>query len=99
MQVPPDRLGDVIETLERLEGGVESHHLEAHYLDTPAFDLSAAGLAWRLRLEDGEWVQTLKARAAGTAFGRFEHNVRRSATPDGTPAPDASLHEIGRAHV
>ena len=45
-----------------------------------------------LRLEDGEWVQTLKARAAGTAFGRFEHNVRRSATPDGTPAPDASLH-------
>jgi inorganic triphosphatase YgiF len=78
--------------------GAATHtHLEAVYHDTPDHRLAAAGIGWRVRREDGRWVQTLKAQRddGGDGLGREEHNVvvrgRRRPEPDeirhaGTPA-------------
>ena len=64
--------------------------LAARYLDTPDRRLAREGLAWRLRREDGRWVQTLKA-AGKHLLERFEHEVIR---PDSSPdcSPDAAAH-------
>ncbi|HEV6964197.1 CYTH domain-containing protein, partial [Roseateles sp.] len=60
--------------------GARRQRLRAAYLDTPDLRLARAGLAWRLRREDGRWVQALKAARGG--LERFEHEVER---------PDASF--------
>lgn len=64
--------------------------LAAQYLDTADRRLVEAGMAWRLRREGRQWMQTLKA-AGASAFERFEHEAPRApAVPH--PVPDAGLH-------
>lgn len=57
--------------------------LHSIYYDTPQFDLYRAGIALRLRLEEGAWIQTLKGRgeAAGGLHQRqeFEWKLGRKA--------------------
>jgi len=95
-QVPPAQR----EALRRAvaTASARSVRLQARYFDTPERRLAAAGIALRLRREDGHWVQTLKARGDGV-LARPEHNVvllhQRGepkldlARHDGTPAGDA----------
>jgi len=65
--------------------------LQAVYLDTPAQDLAAAGMGWRVRREGRRWMQTLKATPRGShGMEREEHNVVVRST--GRPTPDATLH-------
>lgn len=77
--VPPARREALRAALAR--GRCERIDLVAQYLDTPDRALARAGLALRLRRENGRWVQTLKAPGAN-AMSRFEHAVER---PDGQP--------------
>src|SRR5436309_9023557 len=65
--------------------------LQAVYFDTPDDRLAAAGLALRLRRENGRWIQTLKGPAAGGAGAlsvRTEIQADRGAAPR-MPALDA----------
>ncbi|HAP78355.1 MAG TPA: hypothetical protein DCR14_20020 [Acidimicrobiaceae bacterium] len=81
-------------------------HLQAAYFDTPAHDVAAAGLAWRVRRESNRWVQTLKGAVAnGDGLVREEHNVpmkgRAWPSPDatvfaGTPAGDRLTEVLER---
>lgn len=50
------------------------HTLDAYYFDTPDQLLGKAGIALRIRCENGNWVQTLKAKSdkIGT---RIEENI------------------------
>ena len=52
-------------------------HLETWYFDTADGDLQDAGLAYRIRLEDGRWTATVKAdeAAGGGLHQRREWNV------------------------
>jgi triphosphatase len=68
------------------QGAVRRSALTAAYFDTPDLRLARAGLAWRMRCEDGVWVQALKMAGSG-ALERFEHEVVR---PD--DQPDALAH-------
>lgn len=71
-------------------------HLQAAYFDTPAHDIAAAGLAWRVRRESNRWVQTLKGAVAdGDDLVREEHNVPLKGR--GRPSPDASVFAGTRA--
>lgn len=95
-QVPPAQR----EALRRAVATASARtvRLQARYFDTPERTLAAAGIALRLRREDGQWVQTLKARGDGV-LARPEHNAvlpRQRGEPgldlarhDGTPAGDA----------
>ena len=55
-------------------GGVRRQHLEAAYIDTPDFLLTKSGIAFRIRKEGRQWVQTLKLSTSNT-LERIEHNV------------------------
>jgi inorganic triphosphatase YgiF len=95
-QVPPAQR----EALRRAVAGASARRvrLQARYFDTAERRLAEAGIALRLRREDGHWVQTLKARGDGV-LTRPEHNVvllhQRGepqldlARHDGTPAGEA----------
>lgn len=92
LHVPADRLPDVVRDL----GPTVTHHLEAVYFDTPDDRLASAGIAWRLRCDNGAWVQTLKAGGSDTLV-RLEHEVSRPGPH--RPALDPDLHrgsEAGR---
>lgn len=67
-----------------------TQRLQARYFDTPDRRLAAAGLALRLRQEDGHWVQTVKARGDGM-MQRGEDEVRVPAD-HGPPALDLARH-------
>lgn len=72
----------------------QHHQLDAYYFDTAEQLLGKAGIALRIRNENGSWVQTLKAKADGIAK-RLEENI-----PLDLPArvatsklmPDLTLH-------
>jgi triphosphatase len=42
-------------------GPLSSTRLRSIYFDTPKHDLHAAGISWRVRQQDGAWLQTVKA--------------------------------------
>ena len=69
-------------------------HLQAFYFDTAGRKLAAAGLALRLRREDGAWFQTLKG-GGSDGLTRHEHQVRLEAGPaegEEFPALDPCRH-------
>lgn len=84
----------------------ERSQVQAHYFDTPAFDLAAAGLVLRLRLEGRKRVQTLKVAHAG-GWHRTEHDVHLAAPGlpigvdvalhAGTPEGDAVKKVLGKS--
>jgi inorganic triphosphatase YgiF len=67
---------------------LEVHSLHARYFDTEDATLARAGLALRIRSEDGRRIQTLKvARATEGGF----HHVREVEAPATGPRPDLDL--------
>lgn len=52
----------------------KQHTLDAYYFDTPEQILGNAGIALRIRCENGNWVQTIKAKGDGLAK-RIEENI------------------------
>lgn len=88
-QVPAERLPALVRAL----GTATARRiaLRARYFDTPDGRLQAARLAWRLRHEDGRWVQTLKGPGDGL-LRRLEHEVPRDPADGDPPPPDPSLH-------
>lgn len=89
--IPPERLAAVLIAVRR--GKFSLIRMEAHYFDTPKGALASRGIAFRLRREGDEWVQTVKAMGEGP-LDREEHNatvgrVDESAHP---PWPNPELH-------
>ena len=73
-------------------GGTRRQHLQAAYIDTPDFLLSRAGIAFRLRREGRQWIQTLKV-ATSNMLERLEHNVVISTAGKDLPTWDIRLHQ------
>ncbi|RZI94845.1 MAG: inorganic triphosphatase, partial [Variovorax sp.] len=95
-QVPAEEVTPVENALR--VGEVLQIDLEARYFDTADGRLAAAGIALRLRSENGQWLQTVKARGEGV-LDRFEHNVELAAAPQPNAVPDIRLHKgtkVGR---
>jgi inorganic triphosphatase YgiF len=88
-QVPAERLPALVRALGTATA--RSVALRARYFDTPDGRLQAARLAWRLRHEDGRWVQTLKGPGDGL-LQRLEHEVPRDPADGDPPPPDPALH-------
>jgi inorganic triphosphatase YgiF len=82
-------------------GALMTIQLEAHYFDTPDDKLAAAGLALRLRRENGRWLQTLKMDQGEANLRRIEHEVDVGrAGHEPMPAIDLHRHDgtsAGRA--
>ena len=88
--IPPDRLAAVQAAVRR--GRCAAIRMEARYFDTPDGALASRGIAFRLRREGDQWVQTVKALGDGP-LDRQEHNVARGpATAGSAPEPQPQLH-------
>ena len=72
-------------------GGVRRQHLQAAYIDTSDFSLAQAGIAFRLRKEGRQWVQTLKVSSANP-LERLEHNIVLDFSGSAIPAWSLELH-------
>jgi inorganic triphosphatase YgiF len=84
--IPPERLAAVQAAARR---GTHAHiRMEARYFDTPDAALSSRGIAFRLRREGDQWVQTVKALGNGP-LDREEHNVDPGPSPRHRPCPRA----------
>ena len=91
-QIPDSSLDTVLSALNHLPDRPPVQRLQAAYFDTMSRKLARARAALRVRQEDEEWVQTLKASAANPMI-RLEDNV--AATPPeegGIIEPNLSLH-------
>lgn len=93
-QIPQGALDAVKAELATLAGGqAPAQKLQAAYFDTPDRKLAKARAALRVRQEDEDWVQTLKA-AGANAMTRLEDNqAARAFAPGETIVPDLSLHQ------
>ena len=89
--IPPERLAAVQTAARR--GTHAQIRMEARYFDTSDAALSSRGIAFRLRREGDQWVQTVKALGNGP-LDREEHNVDRGpAHAKGlAPEPNPELH-------
>lgn len=76
--IPPERLAAVKAAARR--GASTAMRLEARYFDTPDGALASRGIAFRLRREGKQWMQTVKAMGDGP-LDREEHNVPVGAPP------------------
>lgn len=93
-QIAADALAAVRAEVAALPGGTApAQVLQAAYFDTPDRRLARARAALRVRREDDERVQTLKA-AGVHAMTRLEDNRPVPAPSDDAPPwPDLALHE------
>ena len=93
-QIPQGALAAVKAELASLPGGqAPAQKLQAAYFDTQDRKLAKARAALRVRQEDEDWVQTLKA-AGANAMTRLEDNQAcRAFAPGETIQPDLSLHQ------
>ncbi|MFN3437129.1 MAG: CHAD domain-containing protein [Acidovorax sp.] len=89
--IPPERLAAVLIAVRRDKFSLI--RMEAHYFDTPKGALASRGIAFRLRREGDEWVQTVKAMGEGP-LDREEHNatVGRVDASAHQPWPNPELH-------
>lgn len=90
LEIPTDRLA-AVEAAVAAEPTARVR-MRALYVETPDRALARHGIVLRLRQENGQWVQTAKARGKGPVE-RLEHNVPLDATGDDVPAPDPDRHE------
>lgn len=94
LALPPERVADFLARMARRRAPPQTQALHTRYFDTPDFDLSAAGVAVRVRRAGRRWVQTLKTR--GERLGglsnriEFETPVPRG-EPDWTRFPPEAL--------
>ncbi len=88
---PEGRL-KAIEKFIVAKGGIRRQHLQAAYIDTPNFLLTQAGIAFRLRKEGSQWVQTLKV-STPNPLERLEHNVVLGAIGNAIPKWMPELHK------
>jgi len=88
--IPSERLAAVQAAVRR--GRHAALRMEARYFDTPDGALASRGIAFRLRREGDQWVQTVKALGDGP-LDRQEHNAARGPATAGTaPEPLPQLH-------
>lgn len=89
----PARLKTALARLERaaVKGSSFKKTLSAVYFDTAKDDLQAKGLSFRVRDEDGRFVQTLKQESDADALTREEWNDNVSAQ-----APELLVTKSGR---
>ena len=78
-QVPAEQHAAVLKAAATASAATS--RLQARYFDTPDRRLATAGVALRLRHEDGVWVQTLKGRG-DNGIRRLEHEVRLPEEPN-----------------
>ncbi len=91
--VPAERRRALWTALSR--GRTKLAPLQAHYFDTAAGLLAGKQISLRLRREDGQWVQTLKASGedgADRVAVRFEHEVPVGEPGAAMPSLDISRH-------
>lgn len=91
-QIPDSSLETVLSALNHLPDRPPVQRLQAAYFDTQSRKLARAHAALRVRQEDDEWVQTLKAAAANPMI-RLEDNVAATPPrPGDVIEPDLSRH-------
>lgn len=78
------------------KGGVRRQRLQASYIDTPDFLLTKSGVAFRIRKEGRQWVQTLKLTTSNP-LDRIEHNVVLNVQGLPTPQWAIAYHQDDRA--
>lgn len=87
LQVPAESLSAVVARLRAL--GARSTRLKTAYFDTPDGALAQNGIAWRVRRQGRQWIQTLKS---GEGLVRDEHEVLLPGRAEEWPAPDMDRH-------
>ncbi|HET8869710.1 MAG TPA: CYTH domain-containing protein [Aquabacterium sp.] len=91
-QIPDSSLDTVLAALQHLPDRRATQRLQAAYFDTLDRKLARARAALRVRQEDDEWVQTLKASGPNPMI-RLEDNVAARPAAEGQDIyPDLSLH-------